>query len=516
MPVIPKPLILIIMDGWGYRENPQNNAIAGAKTPTWNRWWRQYAHTLIYASEAAVGLPAKQMGNSEVGHLNIGAGRIVYQEYTRINRAIDTGEFFQNKALTEAVDVAAANRKAVHVLGLLSSGGVHSHEQQIYAMLDLANLRGVSAIYLHAFLDGRDTLPQSAANSIVAAEAKFRMLGRGRIASVVGRYYAMDRDRRWERVKAAYDLLTQAKADYKAVSASEALKLAYARGETDEFMKATVIVPEGAQPAYIQDGDVVVFMNFRADRARELTQALVEKDFKAFARARVPQIARFASLTQYRADFPVEVAFPPEPLRNVLGAYLASLGKHQLRVAETEKYAHVTFFFNGGEEKPFAGEDRILVPSPKDVPTYNLKPEMSALQVTDEIVKAIKSGGYDVIICNYANPDMVGHTGDFPAAVKAIEVLDGCLQRIGEAASAVGGELLITADHGNVEQMWDEEAGQPHTAHTTNPVPLLYVGRSAKIAASGSLQDIAPTMLYLMGLKVPAEMTGKPLVTFTA
>ncbi len=516
MPVIPKPLVLIIMDGWGYRENPQNNAIASAKAPTWNRWWRQYAHTLIYASEAAVGLPAKQMGNSEVGHLNIGAGRIVYQEYTRINHAIETGEFFRNEALTEAVDVAVANRKAVHVLGLLSPGGVHSHEEQIYAMLDLAHQRSAPQIYLHAFLDGRDTLPQSAANSIAAAEAKFRMLGRGRIASIVGRYYAMDRDRRWERVKVAYDLLTQAKADYKAVSASEALKLAYARGETDEFVKATVIVPKGAQPAYIQDGDVVVYMNFRADRARELTQALVEKEFNEFKRERVPQIARFVSLTQYRADFPVAVAFPPEPLRNVLGAYLASLGKHQLRVAETEKYAHVTFFFNGGEEKPFAGEDRILVPSPKDVPTYNLKPEMSAPQVTNEIVKAIKSGDYDVIICNYANPDMVGHTGDFPAAVKAIEVLDGCLQRIGDAASAVGGELLITADHGNVEQMWDEEARQPHTAHTTNPVPLLYVGRSAKIAASGSLQDIAPTMLYLMGLKVPVEMTGKPLVMLTA
>ncbi len=466
----------------------------------------------MYASEGAVGLPAKQMGNSEVGHLNIGAGRVVYQDYTRIARAVESGEFFQNKALTEAVDAAVAEQKAVHVLGLLSPGGVHSHEDQIFAMLELARKRGAERIYLHAFLDGRDTLPKSAAASIEKAEAKFRALGRGRIASVVGRYYAMDRDRRWERVRAAYDLLTEAKADYKAASAGAALADAYARGETDEFVKATVIAPAGAPPVYIQDGDAAVFMNFRADRARELTAALVQKDFKEFPRARVPRMARFVTLTEYRPDFPVEVAFPPARLTNVLGAYLANLGKHQLRVAETEKYAHVTFFFNGGEEKPFAGEDRVLIPSPKDVPTYNLKPEMSAPQVTDEIVKAIKSGTYDVIICNYANPDMVGHTGDFSAAVKAIEVLDNCLKRIWEAARAAGGELIITADHGNVEQMWDEEARQPHTAHTTNPVPLLYVGRPAKIAAHGALQDIAPTMLYLLGLKVPSEMTGKSLI----
>jgi 2,3-bisphosphoglycerate-independent phosphoglycerate mutase len=516
MSSVPKPLVLIIMDGWGYREDRDSNAIAAAKTPTWDHLWTNHAHTLIQASEAAVGLPSKQMGNSEVGHLNMGAGRVVYQEYTRIGRAISTGSFFSNKTLTDAVDVAKASNKAVHILGLLSPGGVHSHEGHLHAMAELAVQRGASEVYLHAFLDGRDTLPRSAAASIAAMDAKFKALGRGRIASMIGRYYAMDRDHRWPRVQAAYDLMTQGKAECVARSAQDGLSAAYERGESDEFVKATAIVPAGGEPVVIRDGDVVIFMNFRSDRARQITRAFIEEDFTGFERAVVPKLARFVTLTEYQSEFHVPVAFPPERLRNVLGAYLSQLGKRQLRIAETEKYAHVTFFFNGGEERPFEGEDRILVPSPTDVPTYNLKPEMSAAQVTDKVVQAIQGGKYDVIICNFANPDMVGHTGDFPAAVQAVQTLDASLGRIWQAARAVGGELLITADHGNVEQMSDPESGQAHTAHTTNPVPLVYVGRRATMADGGALEDIAPTLLNLLGLPRPTEMSGHSLVQLCA
>lgn len=509
---VPKPLVLIIMDGWGYRAEPDNNAIVAAQAPTWHYFWQRYPHTLVQASEAAVGLPSAQMGNSEVGHLNLGAGRVVYQEYTRINRAISSGSFFNNKTLTDAVDLAVTRGTAVHILGLLSPGGVHSHEDHIHAMVELAAKRGAKALYLHAFLDGRDTLPQSAAASLKLMEDKFATVGRGRIASVIGRYYAMDRDHRWPRVQAAYDLLTQGKADYRASSGLEALQMAYDRGETDEFVKATAIAAPGETPRVIADGDVVVFMNFRSDRARQITRPFVEPSFDGFERAARPKLARFVSLTEYQSEFNVPVAFPPERLRNVLGAYLAELGKRQMRIAETEKYAHVTFFFNGGVETPFNGEDRILVPSPTDVPTYNLKPEMSAPKVADEVVKAIRGGQHDVVICNFANPDMVGHTGDFAATVKAIEALDACLKRIYEAARATGAEILITADHGNAEQMLDPASGQAHTAHTTNPVPLVYIGRSASIAPTGSLEDVAPTMLMLMGVRQPPEMSGQPLV----
>ncbi len=508
----PKSLILIVMDGWGYSEVTRHNAIASARKPAWDYLWGHYPHTLIHASEAAVGLPSEQMGNSEVGHLNLGAGRVVYQEYTRIDRAIASGSFFSNKILTEAVDLAIETGKAVHILGLLSPGGVHSHEAQIHAMAGLAARRGAPQIYLHAFLDGRDTPPRSAAVSIKGMEEKFEALGRGRISTLIGRYYAMDRDHRWPRIQAAYDLLTQGKAACRAPSASAGLQAAYARGETDEFVQATVVVPPGTEPARIRDGDVVIFMNFRSDRARQITRPFIEDGFDGFRRELQPRLGRFVSLTEYQSQFHVPVAFPPERLRNTFGAYVSGLGKHQLRIAETEKYAHVTFFFNGGVEPPCEYEDRILVPSPTDVPTYNLKPEMSAARVTDEVVKAIAGGRYDVIICNFANPDMVGHTGDFPATVRAIEVLDGCLQRIFEAARAAGGELLITADHGNAEQMFDDATGQPHTAHTTNPVPFVYVGRKAEAAANGSLEDVAPTMLYLMGLPIPPEMSGRPLV----
>jgi 2,3-bisphosphoglycerate-independent phosphoglycerate mutase len=512
MPFTPKPLVLIILDGWGYRQDTQYNAIASARKPVWDRLWKQYPHTLIHASEAAVGLPSSQMGNSEVGHLNLGAGRVVYQEYTRINRAISTGTFFTNKTLTDAIDLAVKNGKAVHILGLLSPGGVHSHEDHIRAMADLATRRGATRLYLHAFLDGRDTPPQSAAASIKAMEDKFASLKHGRFASIIGRHYAMDRDHRWPRIQAAYDLMTQGQAEYRAPTASAALEAAYTRGETDEFVKATVIVPPGEPPARIADGDVIIFMNFRSDRARQITRPFIEKDFDAFQRAAVPKLGAFVSLTEYNSEFHVPVAFPPDRLRGVLGAHLASLGMHQLRIAETEKYAHVTFFFNGGVETPFEFEDRILIPSPTDVRTYNLKPEMSAPRLTDEVIKAIRGGHYDVIVCNFANPDMVGHTGDFDATVQAIESVDQCLGRIYEATASTNGEILITADHGNAEQMFDFETGQPHTAHTTNPVPFLYIGRPATLAPSGALEDIAPTMLYLLGLPKPTEMTGRPLI----
>ncbi len=513
MPLIPKPVVLLIMDGWGYREDPQYNAVAAARTPTWDRLWEHCPHTLISASEAAVGLPTNQMGNSEVGHLNLGAGRVVYQEYTRINRAIRSGSFFTNKTLTDAVDQAAENNKAVHILGLLSPGGVHSHEDHIHAMAELSVQRGATT-YLHAFLDGRDTAPKSASASIRYMEEKFSELNNGRFASVIGRHYSMDRDHRWPRIQSAYELITCGTSEHTTTSASEALKAAYARGETDEFVAATAIVPDGEKPVHIEDGDILVFMNFRSDRARQITRPFIEPDFDQFDRKHFPKLGRFVSLTEYKSDFDVPVAFPPDRPKNVFGAYISSLGKRQLRIAETEKYAHVTFFFNGGVETPFEGEERILVPSPTDVPTYNLKPEMNAATVTSEMVKAIKGQEFDAIICNYANPDMVGHSGDFDATVKAIETIDKCLKKVVDAVQKVGGEMLITADHGNAELMFDPETNQPHTAHTTNPVPLVYIGREATMADRGSLEDLSPTLLYMMGLKVPIEMTGRPLVSF--
>ncbi len=511
MPAIPKPVVLLILDGWGYSEDTHFNAIAAANKPVWDRLWTQYPHTLIRTSGAAVGLPADQMGNSEVGHLNLGSGRVVYQEFTRVSRSIKTGSFFNNQTLTDAADQAIANDRAVHILGLLSTGGVHSHEEHIHAMVELAIKRGVKKVYLHAFLDGRDTPPRSATASIQLMEDKFKEYGGGRFASIIGRYYAMDRDHRWPRIQAAYDLITQGKAAFQAGSALQGLEMAYARDEGDEFVQATAIVQSGEAPVQVEDGDVLVFMNYRSDRARQITRPFIEPDFDGFARAVVPRLGRFVSLTEYNSEFDIPVAFPAERLQNVLGAYLASLGMRQLRVAETEKYAHVTFFFNGGVEEPFEGEDRILVPSPQ-VKTYDLQPEMNAPIVTDHLVEAIGSGKYDVIICNYANPDMVGHTGSFDAAVKAIEALDVCVGRVEAALAEVGGEMLITADHGNAEKMQGDDTGQAHTAHTTNLVPLLYVGRPATINANGALCDIAPTLLRLMGLAQPNEMTGSPLV----
>lgn len=509
MPFAPKPLVLIILDGFGHSTTPEHNAIYSANTPVYDHLLANYPHDLVSGSGLDVGLPDGQMGNSEVGHMNLGAGRVVYQDFTRITKAINDGDFFTNPALTTAVDNAVTAGKAVHVMGLLSDGGVHSHQDHIFAMLELAAQRGAEKIYLHAFLDGRDTPPRSAQASLEAADAVFAKLGKGKTASLIGRYFAMDRDNRWDRVQQAYDLMVESKAQFTANSAVEGLNAAYARDENDEFVRATRI----GEAVSMEDGDAVIFMNFRADRAREITRAFVDADFNGFERNRVPKLSNYIMLTQYAANIKAPCAFAPFELNNVLGEYLANNGKTQLRIAETEKYAHVTFFFSGGREEPFEGEERILIPSPQ-VATYDLKPEMSAPEVTDKIVEAIEQQRYDVIIVNYANGDMVGHTGVFSAAVKAVECLDVCLGRITQALNNVGGEALITADHGNVEKMEDECTGQAHTAHTCEPVPFIYIGkRNITMRSNGVLADVAPTMLTLMGMPIPEEMTGTSIIT---
>ncbi len=508
MTATPKPLVLIILDGFGHSDSPESNAIYAANTPVYDHLRATQPNGLISGSGMDVGLPDGQMGNSEVGHMNLGAGRVVYQDFTRVTKAIRDGEFFENPAIVTAVDKAVSAGKAVHILGLLSDGGVHSHQDHLVAMAELAAQRGAEHIYLHAFLDGRDTPPKSAQPSLQLMDDTFAKLGKGRTATLIGRYFAMDRDNRWDRVEQAYSLIVDSQAEFTADSAQAALEAAYARGESDEFVKATRI---GA-PAKVADGDAVIFMNFRADRARELTRAFVEPDFAEFTRSHAPQLAGFVMLTQYAASIKAPIAFAASSLNNVLGEYLEKNGKTQLRIAETEKYAHVTFFFSGGREEPFKGEERILIPSPK-VATYDLQPEMNAPIVTDRIVEAIEQQRYDVIVVNYANGDMVGHTGVFAAAVKAVECLDECVGRIVAALDKVGGEALITADHGNVEQMQDESTGQAHTAHTCEPVPFIYVGkRPLKIREGGVLADVAPTMLALMGLPKPAEMTGESIV----
>lgn len=505
------PVLLIILDGFGHREECEHNAICQARKPHWNFLWQTCPHTTIDASEKWVGLPKAQMGNSEVGHMNIGAGRIVFQDFTRIENAIETGEFFRNPALLKAVESARGAGRALHLLGLASPGGVHSHEQQIHAMLEMASRAGVKDVRVHAFLDGRDTPPRSAEASLAALQKKCDEIGTGRIASICGRYYAMDRDNRWERVQPAYDLITSGTAEYRAGSAVAGLLAAYARGESDEFVKATVI----GEPAPMKDGDAVVFMNFRADRARQLTRALTDAGFREFARGRFPKLGSFCALASYGEDFAhIPAAFPPQSVAGGFGEYVSGKGLQQLRIAETEKYAHVTYFFNGGVEQPYPGEDRVLVPSPK-VATYDLKPEMSAYEVTDRLVEAIRGRKYQAIICNFANSDMVGHTGNLAAATRAIEVLDECVGRAVAAMRETGGEVLITADHGNAETMLDPATKQAHTAHTLNLVPLLYIGRSAKVADRGALQDVAPTLLAMMGLPQPPQMTGKSLLTFT-
>jgi 2,3-bisphosphoglycerate-independent phosphoglycerate mutase len=506
----PKPILLLILDGWGHRDEAAHNAIAQARAPNWRRLLAECPHTLVDTHGEYVGLPDGQMGNSEVGHMNIGSGRIVYQDLTRIDAAVADGSFFDNAALVGACEAAKRNNGLLHVLGLLSPGGVHSHERHIHALLDLAAEHGVARVAVHAFLDGRDTPPRSAEPSLRSLAEKCATLGNASIATVSGRYYAMDRDQRWDRVQLAYDAIVEARAEFHAADALSALRDAYARGENDEFVKPTVI--DGG--ARVADGDAIVFMNFRADRARELSHAFVDADFDGFARERAPKPSAFVTLTEYEQGLAATaIAYPPQSMHDTLGEYLSSLGLTQLRIAETEKYAHVTFFFSGGREAPFAGEERILVPSPK-VATYDLQPEMSCPELTDRLVEAIGSERFDFIVCNIANPDMVGHTGVESAAIAAVEAVDVALGRLVEAIRAAGGEMLISADHGNLEQMLDEN-GVPHTQHTVGPVPLVYVGRRATLHR-GALRDLAPTVLALMGLPKPAEMSGRSLVEWAS
>ncbi len=504
---------LIILDGWGYRAETRHNAVAGARTPHFDRLFSQYPWTTLGASGMDVGLPDGQMGNSEVGHLNLGAGRIVYQDYTRINLAIRDGSFFDNPVLAEACERARAGG-SLHLMGLLSDGGVHSHQEHLYALLELARRRGLERVFVHAFLDGRDTPPQSGLGYVQALERVLADKGVGRIATVSGRYYAMDRDKRWDRVKKAWDALVRGEGP-RAPSAAEAVQAAYAEGETDEFVVPRVIADAGGRPlATVRDGDAVIFFNFRADRARQLTRAFTQPDFDGFDVDGRPALAYFATFTLYDETFDLPVAFPPEHLRNIFGEVVSAAGLRQLRIAETEKYAHVTYFFNGGEETPFPGEDRVLIPSPRDVATYDQKPEMSAFGVRDRLLREIEREVYDLVVVNFANLDMVGHTGIYEAAVKAVEAVDACVGAVVEAFAAKGYACLITGDHGNAEEMWDDAEGQPHTAHTTNRVPCILVdprNPGLQLRSDGVLADVAPTLLAIMGLSQPAEMTGNPL-----
>ena len=500
------PVALIIMDGYGNGKTcDPNNAIQIAKTPVIDSLRQNFPSTHIQASGEFVGLPNGQMGNSEVGHTNIGAGRIIYQALTRITKAIKDGDFFKNEALVSVASEAKANGGALHLMGLVSPGGVHSHSEHLYGLLQFAKNQGFKDVYVHAFLDGRDVDPSSAAEYVAELESKIAEIGCGKIASLSGRYYAMDRDNRWDRVQKAYEAIALGKG----VAADDAVagvKASYANEVTDEFVVPAVV----GDYKGMKDGDGVVFFNFRPDRARELTHAFTDVEFSGFERKALK--LSFATMTQYEEGLNVKVAYPPESITNTLGEVISKNGMTQLRIAETEKYAHVTFFFNGGVEEPYKGEDRILVPSPK-VATYDLQPEMSAIEVTDKVVEAIKSGKYDFIILNYANGDMVGHTGVIEAAVKAVETVDTCVGRFVEAIREVGGEVCITADHGNADQMVDPETGAPFTAHTTNPVPFIVVSdRVGWIASDGALCDIAPTLLTLAGMEIPAEMTGTPMV----
>ena len=506
-----RPVVLIVLDGWGHREEHEHNAIALARTPAWDKFASSYPHALLSASGLDVGLPAGQMGNSEVGHMAMGAGRVIFQDLTKINLAIADGSFLQNPVLNHAMLTTAANPdSALHIMGLLSPGGIHSHEEQIYALIKLAAARQRKNVYVHAFLDGRDTPPKSAASSLQALTAVCQASG-AEVASICGRYYAMDRDKKYARTKLAYDLLTTGQAEFAADTALAGLELAYARGESDEFVQPTIITTR-RNPA-IKDGDTVVYMNFRADRTKQLSYSLTQADFTGFARANVPKLQSFVTLTEYATDLAAEVAFPKQALHNVLGEYLAKHNLTQLRIAETEKYAHVTFFFNGGMDSVFPGETRDLIASP-NVATYDLTPAMSAKEVTSKLLAAIASQQYDVIICNLANADMIGHTGNTPAAIAAIETLDQCLADIIDQLLKYDGEALITADHGNAELMYDTQTGQAHTAHTNSLVPFIYIGkRSVQLVRDyGTLSDVAPSLLTLLGLAIPEEMTGKTLL----
>ncbi|HHU63984.1 MAG TPA: 2,3-bisphosphoglycerate-independent phosphoglycerate mutase [Clostridiales bacterium] len=506
--------VLIILDGFGISKAQNGNAIHTANTPNINRLMRQYPNTLINASGLDVGLPSGQMGNSEVGHLNIGAGRIVYQELTRITKDIEEGTFFENEELLWAVENVKRHNSSLHLMGLLSDGGVHSHLTHLFALLELAKRHGLKKLYIHCFLDGRDVPPASAKEYVQALEEKIRDVGTGKIATIMGRYYAMDRDNRWERVEKAYRAMVLGEGEI-ASSALDAVENSYNKDITDEFVLPTVIMEDGGPVGKVQKNDSIIFFNFRPDRAREITRSFIEKDFDEFERPLGYIPVSYVSMTQYDATFTnLKVAYKPQVLDNTLGEYLSKKGLKQLRIAETEKYAHVTFFFNGGVEVPNEGEDRVLIPSPK-VPTYDLKPEMSAYEVTEEVIKRINSGKYDVIIMNYANPDMVGHTGVFEAAVKAVEAVDECVGRVVNAVLKVGGKAIITADHGNSEQLMDYSNGSCFTAHTTNMVPFILVDKAyleAKLRQDGRLADIAPTLLEIMDLPKPQEMTGESLI----
>lgn len=508
-----RPLMLIILDGWGVREETKGNAVAQANTPCYDRLLNTYPHTVIGASGEDVGLPEGQMGNSEVGHLNMGAGRIVYQDFTRISKEIREGDFFNNETLLESINHAKDKGTALHLIGLLSDGGVHSHINHLYALLEMAKSIGLQKVFVHALLDGRDVPPANAREYISALECKFKELGLGAIATVMGRYYAMDRDKRWDRVEKAYNAMAFGEG-LKATLASGAVARSYEAGSTDEFVAPTVIIKQTGEPvATVGEGDSVIFYNFRPDRAREITRAFVDDDFTGFMRKDGYPKVNYVCMTQYDKTIEAPIAFKPQTLTNTLGEYLSRQGLKQLRIAETEKYAHVTFFFNGGVEPPNPGEERILIPSPK-VATYDLKPEMSAYEVMEAVRKEIAADKFDVIILNFANPDMVGHTGMMEAAVKAVEAIDDCLDKIVETLLKKNAVVLITSDHGNVEQMADPENNQPFTAHTLNPVPLIYVDEQNKNARlqPGRLEDIAPTVLALLGLEKPEEMSGKSLI----
>ena len=504
--------LLVILDGFGHSTNSANNAIALANMPTWDDLWANHPHTLISGSGTDVGLPDGQMGNSEVGHMNLGSGRVVYQDFTRINKSIEDGDFADNPALVKVTDSVTKSGGALHIMGLLSPGGVHSHEEQIFSLIKVAAAKGIKKIYLHAFLDGRDTPPRSAKESLAKADALFTELQCGQVISVSGRYFAMDRDRNWDRVERGYNLVTRGEAPFHATNGIEALEKAYQRDENDEFVQPTAIHSADHAAFHLCEEDAVVFMNFRADRARQITRAMTEADFDGFPRHSFIQPANFTTLTQYADDIDLPCAFSTLQLVNSLGEHLQNKGLRQLRIAETEKYAHVTFFFSGGREELFDGEERLLIPSPK-VATYDLQPEMSAEKVTDELIEAIESGRFDSIVCNYANGDMVGHSGKLQPAIAAVETLDHCLTRLRQVIEKTQGQMLVTADHGNVEQMVDPASAQEHTAHTSNLVPLVYLGpQKINLREGGSLCDVAPTLLNLMGLDIPEEMTGKSLV----
>ncbi len=512
--MIPKnSIVLLILDGFGHSHNHKYNAITKADTPNWDSLNKKHSNTLINASESYVGLPSGQMGNSEVGHLNIGSGRVINQDIARINLSIENKTFFSKSLLNKNFQKLKRNNKTLHIFGLLSTGGVHSHIEHFDAILLLAKQNGLEKVCVHAFLDGRDTPPRSAEKYITSIENSFKNYKTGELATISGRFYSMDRDNRWERTEAAFNLLVHADAKYKTESGQDALKAAYKRNETDEFVSPTLVGMKGKFEG-ISNNDTIVFMNFRSDRARQITDAILNDNFNHFERKILPKNLSYFTLTEYdKKQKKANPIFEPIKINNSLGQFISDKGKTQLRIAETEKYPHVTFFFNGGEEDAYAGEDRILVPSPK-VETYDLKPEMSAYEVTDKLCEAIKNQKYDVIICNYANGDMVGHTGNMEAAIKAIETLDICIGKVSDAIKEINGHMLITADHGNVELMMDEKNDQLHTQHTTNLVPFLYMGKKCSINKTGSLSDIAPTILYIMGEIPPKEMTGKTLINF--